>query len=256
MKKKNKMVNRILASILSIAMLLTMIPATAQEVEAAPESNYISMPITIRDYAADGMLFEFNQVGATGSATTGSTVYKQGDTAGFSMLATGAADYINNLPADESTTIAGTDLIQNGGWGIKTDPDPVTATLNSGAKQSVYGAWIRTDLVEPDLVNGEMVYTEAAVKYLATYMQQIMTVPETNEDGSYNTYFVKGHKLFELGEADLASKIRTQVTGGLGAYDNAKAKFESGNLKDYTQIQIIICVNSHSITCIVIKYVM
>lgn len=237
MKKKNKMVNRILASILSIAMLLTMIPATAQEVEAAPESNYISMPITIRDYAADGMLFEFNQVGATGSATAGSTVYKQGDTAGFSMLATGAADYINNLPADESTTIVGTDLIQNGRWGRKTDPEPVTATLNSGAEQSVYGAWIRTDLVEPDLVNGEMVYTEAAVEYLATYMQQIMTVPETNEDGSYNTYFVKGHKLSELGEADLASKIRTQVTGGLGAYDNAKAKFESGNLKDYTQIQ-------------------
>ena len=368
MRSKTSFWKRSLAAFLSFVMLLGMMPVlgggnVAVEAEAAQvEGNYITMPITIRDFAADGMLFEFNQAGATGttgvsetstfsingfnpsystwitgykvdtgiyvctyagltqtgpwgagrdhlmvicnsdgsiqevlpygaskgtysstkdkmtstdyviwvgnagsaysalsaitSATMSSytltysgstltvkltgtgTVYNQGDTAGFSMLATGNADYIKNLPADESQTIAGTDLIMNGSWGLATDPDPVTATLNSGATQQVYGAWIRTDLVQAELDdNGKMVYTEAAVDYLADYMQQIMAVEWQNSDGSYNTYFVTGVELDELGGETLAAKIRTQVTGGLGTYAAAKAKYEAGNLNVYTGIE-------------------
>ncbi len=174
----------------------------------------------------------------TMSVSGAGAVYHQGDTAGFSMLSTGDADYIKNLPADESQTIAGTDLIQNGSWGLKTDPDPVEVTLNSGATQDVYGAWIRTDLVKGELgANGKPVYTEAAVTYIAEYMQQIMAVPEKNADGSYNTYHVQGAQV--IGNEDLASKIRTQVKNNgnnLGTYEDAKAKFDADALNHYSQI--------------------
>ena len=355
---KTNLWKRALCMCLTLAMLVSFAPFAEilPKAEAAVAANHITMPITIRDYAADGMLFEFNQVGASGTlgaaetsthtiaeinpsyrtwinnlnagvyivtyngltqtgpwgaglyahmaicdangnvkkvlgygeakganseakaqmqsgwyvvwcfnsapaystlsaitssnmgkykltysgstltvsvASTG-TVYHQGDTAGFSLLATGTADHINNLT--DSASIPGTTLLQNGSWGLETDPDPVTTTLNSGAKQKVYGAWIRTDLVQPELVNGKMVYTQAAVDYLANYMSQIMVVPEKNADGSYNTYFVKGHKLAELDDMDLAAKIRAQVTGGLGTYADAKAKYDAGNLSAYTDI--------------------
>jgi len=351
MRSKTNVWKRALSAFLSLVMVLAMVPAmgVVQEAEAAVgDSAFISMPITIRDYAADGMLFEFNQVGATGTAITGtntdmsvkvnpttfnndnyswvcvfngrtsqgnsvgvwwhdiyvnadgsinrvyqsgititdttipsggmyiavhsncedyystlsmitnankdnyrfslsgttltltagtgtSGTYKQADTAGFSLLATGAADHINNLT--DSASIPGTQLIQNGSWGSQTDPAAKNVTLTSGAKQEVYGAWIRTDLVQDRLVNGEMVYTEAAVDYLADYMSQIMPIPWQNSDGSYNTYHVQGHELSELNGSDLAAKIRAEATGGMGTYTAAKEKFEAGNLNDYTGIE-------------------
>ena len=353
---KTNIGKRLLSGLLSLAMVLSLVPAMdlTIEAEAAPISSFITMPITIRDYAADGMLFEFNQVGATGTVSTGTSAtytcvvdpsswsvnsytgirvctygntvwtdtslywhcvicdssgnvisvipsgttkgsatygtyynamksgyysiwawysdsnseaynavsgittgdivtysgttlsvtpkgtggtYNQADTAGFSLLSTNEGkDYINSLPSDESTTIAGTDLLQNGTWGLTTDPDPISKTLTSGATQQVYGAYIRTDLVQDKLVNGKMVYTRATVDYLADYMSKIMVVPEQNNDGSYNAYFVKGHKLSELGGEDLAAKIRTQVTGGLGTYAEAKAKYDAGTLSSYEGI--------------------
>ncbi|MBR4033832.1 MAG: fibro-slime domain-containing protein, partial [Clostridia bacterium] len=338
MKKRNVKV-RLLSILLSAVMLIGILPVIPITISAADAAQtYVSLPITIRDYAADGMLFEFNQVGATG--TTGSTTeqvgsftasvnpssiwnvstsgsvavytkgngssvtainwhkvfcnkdgsvssvsakgednlkdiysripddgyvvlvyedyknansalsaitettkgdytvkysgstltitqkagdaYNQANTTGFSLLRTEDADYIKNLT--DSSSIAGTTLIENGKWGNTTDPDPVSVTLNSGAKQEIFGALVRTDLVNATLVNGGIEYTEAAVTYLANYMQQIMAVPEKNSDGSYNTYFVTGHKLDDLGGSDLAAKIRAQVTGGLGTYADAKAK--------------------------------
>ena len=78
MRLKTNTWKRALSAFLSFVMVLGMIPAfdIAPKAEAAPTnaSSYITMPITIRDFAADGMLFEFNQVGATGSATVGQTV--------------------------------------------------------------------------------------------------------------------------------------------------------------------------------------
>ena len=358
---KKNIGKRFLSAILSLLMVFGLVPImslTTEADETTQTTSYISMPITIRDFAADGMLFEFNQAGATGttgvtetstfsingtnptyntwisgyntgtgiyvctyagitstgpwgagyghlmiicnsdgsiqevavantskgtyettkakmtstdyviwvgnagsayaslSAITSSNmsnynltysgttltmkvsgtgkVYNQGDTAGFSLLATSAKDYINNLT--DSSSISGTTLTQNGSWSLKTDPDSIDVTLNSGAVQQVYGAWIRTDLIQGKLDNGKMVYTEAAVDYLADYMQQIMAVPEQNSDGSYNTYFVTGVELDELDGETLAAKIRKQVTGGLGTYADAKEKYDAGNLNVYTGI--------------------
>lgn len=411
MRSKTNFWKRSLAAFLSFVMLLGMVPAlggnVAVEADAAAatdETNsYITMPITIRDFAADGMLFEFNQTGATGDALSGEgatqaagvpnaiyrdrynvtnptvteyqagfytfsvntsnnwqaqassandaqyftfansqpienvrylafsyritakisgstptiqfptgkavsltadnawhnvvldlgtagynwyikitpclaknayiriqymagfatkadaqtfidnggkateavgTVYHQGDTAGFSMLQTTNADYINNLT--DSDDIAGTTLFTNGAWGDTTEPKPVTATLNSGATQKVYGALIRTDLVEATLdKDGKPVYTEAAVSYIADYMDQIFDVPYQDDNGALSTYYVMGVKMFDSDKNyvgpnadtavyDLADIFRGSISS-LGTYADAKAKFEAGNLTLPTQ---------------------
>ena len=63
------MKKRILAALLSAVMAFTMIPfmgVTAYaENTKGPGDEYVSLPITIRDYAADGMLFEWNDMSQT-----------------------------------------------------------------------------------------------------------------------------------------------------------------------------------------------
>lgn len=384
MRLKTNTWKRALSAFLSFVMVLGMIPAfdIVPEAEAAPTnaSSYITMPITIRDFAADGMLFEFNQVGATGTAGatetstygiyainaagktwnddgaqgvfiytannydweytsvwrlciickadgtivkvipsgtkkgdtsantgvfyenmpsngysvwlaegysnygafatitdsnkgnykltySGSTltmtvggggqVYNQANTAGFSLLTTtsststgASADFWNNLAYNDTTAIPGTTLIENGSWGMTSDPTAKTTTLNSGAKQEVYGAWIRTNLVEATLdKDGKPIYTEATLDYLAKYMQKAFTVKYQEANGSYNTYYVLGTKMFDANKNyvgptssaavhDLADIFRGNIkTDGsaLGTYDDAKAKFEAGNLTLATQ---------------------
>ena len=61
------MKKRILAALLSAVMVFTMIPfmgvtAYAENTNGTGD-EYVSLPITIRDYAADGMLFEWNEIG-------------------------------------------------------------------------------------------------------------------------------------------------------------------------------------------------
>lgn len=161
--------------------------------------------------------------------------YNQADTLGFSLLATSNKDRFNDLSAD---SIEGTTLYTNGKWDDTSEPSPMSTTLNSGAKQEIYGAYIRTDLVGARLVNGQPEYTEATVTYLAGYMKKIMAEPEQNADKSYNTFFVKGHKLDVLGGKDLAAVIREQVKDNeLGTYAASKAKFDSGKLGEYTDIE-------------------
>ena len=67
------MKKRILAALLSAVMVFTMIPfmgVTAYaENTKGPGDEYVSLPITIRDYAADGMLFDWNDMGQTGTIT-------------------------------------------------------------------------------------------------------------------------------------------------------------------------------------------
>lgn len=64
------MKKRILAALLSAVMVFTMIPfmgVTAYaENTKGPGDEYVSLPITIRDYAADGMLFDWNDMDQTG----------------------------------------------------------------------------------------------------------------------------------------------------------------------------------------------
>ena len=72
------MKKRILAALLSAVMVFTMIPfmgVTAYaENTMGPGDEYVSLPITIRDYAADGMLFEYNDENNSGPQNVGATV--------------------------------------------------------------------------------------------------------------------------------------------------------------------------------------
>ena len=62
---------------MSAVMLFTMIPFMGVTASAANANGtgdeYVSLPITIRDYAADGMLFEWNDMGNTGTTSKLST---------------------------------------------------------------------------------------------------------------------------------------------------------------------------------------
>ena len=72
------MKKRFLAALLSAVMVFTMIPfmgVTAYaENTKGPGDEYVSLPITIRDYAADGMLFEWNEENNQGPQNVGATV--------------------------------------------------------------------------------------------------------------------------------------------------------------------------------------
>ena len=54
---------RALAAFICLTMLCGLIPAAVLSTQGADVANYVSLPITIRDYAADGMLFEWNEIG-------------------------------------------------------------------------------------------------------------------------------------------------------------------------------------------------
>ena len=85
MRNKTSVFKRSLAALLSFVMILGMFPVLggsniALEAEAAPVdlpgypvSDYITLPITIRDFAADGMLFEYNEVDSSDTKTIGGT---------------------------------------------------------------------------------------------------------------------------------------------------------------------------------------
>lgn len=339
---------RILAALLSAVMVFTMIPfmgVTAYaENTRGPGDEYVSLPITIRDYAADGMLFEWNDMGQTGDMekpVSGSTTwiernysyvnennvwgankdtciytagknpktaldwhciicnsdgsiadvmlvgekkdlnlsngqfavlvykdaqnysafsaitdnnkdgyrisynssnktitvkqknfatYHHGNTKGYSLLDTTSASHFPGMD------IAGTQVTQNGKWNDTPDTlVPSQSTLNSGAVQTLYGCYVRTNLVEPMLgADKKPVYTEATVGYIAQYMQKTLPEKWQNNDGSYNMWYVMGTKLFDnnnnyvgnTGSAtrDLAEVFRQCINGGLGSMADTKSK--------------------------------
>ena len=343
------MKKRVFAALLSVAMVFTMIPfmgATAYaENTKGPGDEYVSLPITIRDYAADGMLFEWNDMSQTGDMekplagsttwiertysyvnenniwsaksdtciyTAGSNpntaydwhciicnsdgsiadvmlvgekkglnlsngqfavlvykyaqnynafsaitdnnkdgyrisynssnktiavkqknyaTYHHGNTKGFSLLDASSATHNN-----PGMNIAGTAVAENGRWGDTPETlVPLQAPLNSGAVQTLYGCYVRTNLVEPKLsADKKPVYTQATVEYIARYMQQTLPEKWQNSDGSYNMWFVMGTKLFDnsnnyVGNTasatrDLAEVFRNCITGGLGSYADSAAK--------------------------------
>lgn len=342
------MKKRILAALLSAVMVFTTIPFTGVTTYAentkGPGDEYVSLPITIRDYAADGMLFDWNDLGQTGTITTSSTysiyglnvsdgwfsnyfglrvytagrvpsnspklwhclycdnngnitkvyesgevkdmtaannaafsvwawvgdiddnsyaynaisyitdanksnykisyssnsvtvetlsgsgTYHHGNTKGYSLLDTSSASHFQGMD------IAGTQVTQNGKWGDTPETlVPSQSTLNSGAVQTLYGCYVRTNLVEPTLgADGKPVYTEATVGYIAQYMQKTLPEKWQNNDGSYNMWYVMGTKLFDnnnnyvgnTGSAtrDLAEVFRQCINGGLGSMADTKSK--------------------------------
>lgn len=65
---------RILAALLTAVMVVSMLPALGVTAYAAADDEYVSLPNTIRDYAADGMLFEYNDENNSGPQNVGATV--------------------------------------------------------------------------------------------------------------------------------------------------------------------------------------
>lgn len=195
---------------------------------AITESNKSQYKITYSTSA--------QQISITHSTDSGNKTFHNGDTKGFGLLMTSDKDHFNDLPGTDNA-ISGTICFNNGTYNSSTVPETKTTTLNSGAPQTVYGALLRTNLVEATLgADKKLVYTEATVTYLANLLQK--TLPEVwqNSDGSYNMWYVMGKKLKDdLGGDDLATKLRKQITG-LGTYADAKAKYDNGNLTEYTQV--------------------
>ncbi len=175
-------------------------------------------------------------------------VYHQNDTKGFGLLLTGNNDKIQNL----TTTSGPGTYVGNGTYGDDEAPKDMPITLNSGAQQTLHGATIRYNLVQSDLVNDKPAYTEDTVTYLAEYMNKIMNERWQNEDGSYNTFFVMGTKMFDADEVyvgpgdsnavyDLAEILRRHVTGEdeLGDYTTTmnKLKANANALSHATQCE-------------------
>ncbi len=160
----------------------------------------------------------------------GSGTYHHGNTKGFSLLDTSSASHFQGMD------IAGTQVTQNGTWGDTPETlVPSQSTLNSGAVQTLYGCYVRTNLVEPMLgADGKPVYTEATVGYIAQYMQKTLPEKWKNSDGSYNMWYVMGTKLFDnnnnyvgnTGSAtrDLAEVFRQCINDGLGSMADTKSK--------------------------------
>ena len=72
-----KTTKRLIAAVLSLVMMLGMLPVIPLSINAVGTdgtSNFVSLPITIRDYASDGMLFECNELGKYDLSTYGGGV--------------------------------------------------------------------------------------------------------------------------------------------------------------------------------------
>lgn len=366
------MKKRILAALLTAVMVVSMLPALGVTAYAentkGPGDEYVSLPITIRDYAADGMLFEWNDMADTGTISksstysiyglnvsdgwfsnyfglrvytagrvpssspkfwhclycdsngnitkvyksgevkdmtaasnaafsvwawvgdsadnsyaynaisyitdanksnykisyssnsitvetlSGSGTYHHGNTKGYSLLDTSSASHFQGMD------IAGTEVTQHGKWNDTPDSlVPSQSTLNSGAVQTLYGCYVRTNLVEPMLgADGKPVYTEATVGYIAQYMQKTLPEKWKNSDGSYNMWYVMGTKLFDnnnnyvgnTGSAtrDLAEVFRQCINGGLGsmADTRSKALAEAKDCRTYYDAAYFLLQNLYS----------
>lgn len=180
--------------------------------------------------------------------------YHYGNTKGFSLLDTSPASHFQGMD------IAGTEVTQNGNWDdTPTSLQPSQSTLNSGAVQTLYGCYVRTNLVEARLgADGKPVYTEATVGYIAQYMQKTLPEKWQNSDGSYNMWYVMGTKLFDnnnnyvgnTGSAtrDLAEVFRQCINGGLGsmADTRSKALAEAKDCRTYYDAAYFLLQNLYS----------
>ena len=191
---------------------------------------YNAIKDIVESNKANYKIIDNNDNTITVQRMSGSGVYHHGNTKGFSLLDTSSASHFQGMD------IAGTQVTLNGNWGDTPETlQPSQSTLNSGAEQTLYGCYVRTNLVEPMLgADGKPVYTEATVGYIAQYMQKTLPEKWQNNDGSYNMWYVMGTKLFDnnnnyvgnTGSAtrDLAEVFRRCINGGLGSMADTKSK--------------------------------
>ena len=189
---------------------------------------------------------KYANVGNSGSQTTGTQAYNLGSNQGFGLLyvngytynsATGGyftdATWVNGV-GENALLMDGSTLYRNKP-ASGSDYTRMAVTLNSGAIQYMMGGYIRADLVEAKLgANGKPVYTKGTVDYLANYMALTLTQPMKDVNGALNMWYVMGDKVF--GDKDLADKLRDNIKGNVGSYEEAKAKYDAGQLTHYEQV--------------------
>lgn len=135
---------RILAALLTAVMVVSMLPALGVTAYAATDDEYVSLPITIRDYAADGMLFEYNDENNSGPQNVGATVvqpalkidtaaggtYTNSKQSGYiRYTSTGDSQYITYYLSSYNKT---RDAIRYCVLSYKTDGSFTSGTTNAG----------------------------------------------------------------------------------------------------------------------------
>ncbi|MCQ2507466.1 MAG: fibro-slime domain-containing protein [Dorea sp.] len=195
----------------------------------------IYFPVTIRDYAADGMLFEWNDFEETGTKKINGKTVHQGNNDGFSLLTTTEASHQNVLNA---TTLEGSTVQTWGQASAATPSAPKVITLPNGNKETIYGGTFRTSLVEPVLgPDKKLVYRQETVDFLADYLSRTLPENYQNKDGSVNLWYVMGSEMEELGGKQLAQVLREQIhteeaaASHMGSYQATKTKAEAGALE-------------------------
>lgn len=96
-----KTTKRLVAAVLSLVMVLGMLPVIPLTIHADEGQDYVSLPITIRDFVADGMLFECNELSDTGDyvVTTSTNVAPD-----YDFYAKGFNNYISSGSAGYTIT--------------------------------------------------------------------------------------------------------------------------------------------------------
>ena len=210
----------------------------AQACVDAEEHSLVALPIIIRDYRADGMLFEYNAIDPD---PKGYPDRIHGNNSAFSLtglIGKLTSDMIQGqydpevrekieelIGKDCPYLVNGTDSNT-----YQPEPNPIEVTLNSGAKQNGYGAELRYDLVEPELgENGKPVYRQGVVEFIAWYLEKLLPVPETT-DGKKNMNFIKGEADAAFGGKDLASYLRDKLVGKAQSGTYAETKDRAKDL--------------------------
>lgn len=177
------------------------------------KSNEIEIPITIVDYRADGLLFEFG-------------IWH--DSVGYQLVHTAQYQYLNTAQsAISGTTITKLESRDNASATEDPDRNQNWTYNNPGAG----GNHIRTGLVSSTLgSNGMPIYTNAAVEYVAGLLSsgrcnnsELSQNAKNWNDIIYSTFLVSGSEHSVLG---------TSTTSFSSAFEKAKTYDNIGTAKD------------------------
>ena len=216
------MKKRILAALLMAVMVVSMLPALGVTAYAentkGPGDEYVSLPITIRDYAADGMLFEWNDLGQTGDMEkplSGSTTWIERN-----------YSYVNenNIWGANSQT-----CIYTAGHNPKTAYDWHCVICNSdGSIASVLVIGKKKDL---NLGNGQF----AVLVYKnATNYSALSAITDSSKD-SYRVSYNSNSKTITVKQKNFATYHHGN-TKGYSLLDTSSASHFQGMNIDGTQV--------------------
>lgn len=217
------MKKRILAALLMAVMVVSMLPALGVTAYAentkGPGYEYVSLPITIRDYAADGMLFEWNDLGQTGTITTSSTYSIYGLNVSDSWFSNyfGLRVYTTGMVPSSSPKFWHCLYCDNNGYITKVykSGEVKDMTAANNAAFSVW-AWVGDSADNSYAYNAISYITDAnKSNYKISYSSNSITVETLSGSGTYHHGNTKGYSLLDTSSAshfqgmDIAG---TQVT--------------------------------------------